>query len=695
MSLTSPRSARDGLVRALAWIAPASGTPLDVWRHRILAAVLLGMSGLGLFAYLPSIWLAWGQGERTVVLVDTIAYGCLVLVLFGRWLPYAVRASVVVVLPAALGLYFLAGFGFLASGFIWFMAFPIMGAVLLGLRMGIACLATLTLSLIVFGRLLALGAFPWAEDVPNALVMWTVSSISVVMLCSLITLSVGVLFDGLGNEAMARQAAERESALLAGAVDQSDGLALLVDTSGTITYANSTARQLAGDRLRFPSLPQWDMLLAGTAWAGSFECPSDGDESITLSGTMSPVRDEQGRVTHVLATLRDIRRERALEARLQQGQKLEAIGTLAGGIAHDFNNLLQPIVLNTESVQSQLPPDDTAQPLLGDIRQAAERARALVRRILTFTRAMEHERRPVDLTALLQETERLLRTTLPANITVRVTGAPDVMVFGEPGEVQQVLLNLSTNATHAMPGGGDLHLDVSIVSAAGDAMLTTAFPAEDLVACLSVTDTGSGMSADTLARAFDPFFTTKGPGRGTGLGLAMVHGTVTALGGIIVPRSVQGLGTSMRVFLPLARSVPAPAIPVDASSPADRRHRVFVVDDEPAVLTATMRLLARLGRDVDGCTDPAEALARLSADADMADCVITDLSMPGMNGLELARALHARHATLPIILITGYLEHEELARSPESGIVHVLPKPFSSHDMQQALGLALPGRVAV
>ncbi len=673
------------LRRTVAWVAPATGFAIESWRRRILAVVLVSMSVLGMLAFIPSVWLAWDQGERNVVIIDSIAYGVLLVVTLVRALPYAVRAGVVVTLPAVLGTYFLAGFGFEAAGFIWLMAFPIMGAVLLGLRTGVVCLIALLGVLLTMAQFIAQGAFPWANAMPNAQVMWTVSTISIMMLCSLCTLSIGALFAGLGDEAAARMASERESERLALAVNQSGGLVLLADISGNIVYANTTARALLGNAFSLMSHVPWPDVLQGQSWAGSFDASLPGGDVITLSGTTSPVRDDGKSVTHVLATLRDVRRERALEARVQQGQKLEAIGTLAGGIAHDFNNLLQPIVLNTESVQAQLPATHGAQPLLHDIRQSAERARALVRRILTFTRSMEHERSPVDLVSLFTETERLLRSTLPANITVTMSSVPDVTVRGEAGEVQQVLLNLATNAAHAMPQGGVLQLDVGSVSTASDAVLRAAFPESDFVASLTVTDNGEGMSQETLARAFDPFFTTKGPGRGTGLGLAMVHGTVTALGGIVVPRSVVGVGTSMRVFLPLATAVHEPNVEAEVETSPDRRFRVMVVDDEPAVLAATTRLLMRLNWNVEGCLDPAEALARIRSGAVVVNCMLTDLSMPGMSGLELARAVHALRPSLPIILTTGYLEHSAMADAPDTGIVRVLPKPFSSKQLQQAL----------
>jgi CheY-like chemotaxis protein len=394
-------------------------------------------------------------------------------------------------------------------------------------------------------------------------------------------------------------------------------------------------------------------------------------------------------VQYLLATLRDVRREQALEQRLQHGQKLEAIGTLAGGIAHDFNNLLQPIVLNTESVQHMLSSDSPAQPLLEDVQQAAGSARALVRRILTFTRAMEHERRPLDLGALVRETERLLRTSLPPAITLDTQLASDVIVQAEPGELQQLLLNLTTNAAHAMPAGGTITIAVAQESIRLESDQAAGLALGAPVAVLTVRDTGVGMDGPTLTRAFEPFFTTKSSGRGTGLGLAMVHGTVTALGGVVVPQSEPGIGTNMRVLLPITPRPDTPSAHVAPPMPSARKRRVVLVDDDTAVLQATTRLLMRLGWSVDAFSDARVAAERLAREADAADLLLTDLSMPGMTGLELADHVRHHHPNLPIVLATGYLEHDEMNATIGTRVDRLLTKPFTSRELQQALDAAI------
>ena len=673
----------------LDWIAPMTGTPIEAWRRRILASVLFALVAFGLLAYVPSVYVAWQAGETGVIVIDTVMYAFMTGILLARNLAYRWRAIAVVLIPAILGVFFLAGFGFFAAGFEWVMIVPILAAVLLGLRTGLLALGAIALTLLVIGLAIPTGNLPWSNSMPGfmppAHIMWVVNSVSVLMLAALATVAVGVLFDGLGDEASARRVAEVEALRLAAAVEQSDGLVALYAADGTLRFANQSARELLG-----PNAPEalrglWPQVLGGTPWAGNLELPRAEGRPRPLSGSLSPVRAADGTVEHVLATLRDITRERALEQRLQQGQKLEAIGTLAGGIAHDFNNLLQPIVLNTEAVQASLPADASAQPLLDDVRHAADRARALVRRILTFTRAMEHERRPVSMAELLAETERLLRLTLPRTIQLATRADPTAIVYAEPAELQQVLLNLATNAVQAMPQGGRLDMTVSVEAAPTSGEWRDAFAGLGQVVHVTVRDTGLGMDMDTLQRAFDPFFTTKAPGRGTGLGLAMVHGTVTSLGGVVQPESAPGRGTTMRIVLPLA----APATPSDIVTPTPPRapghRRVLVVDDEAAVLHATARLLERHGWQVEAVTSAEDALDHLRAAATHFDCLLTDLSMPGLSGLELAEAARTLHPALPVVLATGYLD-TDAAIGPDAGRVSaVLTKPFTSEALRRTL----------
>jgi signal transduction histidine kinase/CheY-like chemotaxis protein len=416
----------------------------------------------------------------------------------------------------------------------------------------------------------------------------------------------------------------------------------------------------------------------------------------TATGTSMPVevalayldRSERGREPLVLFHVRDLtarlsedERRRTLEAQLRHAQKMEAIGTLAGGIAHDFNNVLAAVLGNVEfSLQVDNLPDE-AREALEDIQTAGGRARELVARLSTMSRREEPRLELVDVSSLLQEVERLLRATLPASIeiVVHLPRGP-VPLPADGAQLHQALLNLGTNAAHAMrdQNGGRLTMEVAAVSLSPREARTRhlALRPDDYIR-VRVSDTGFGMSAATKERIFEPFFTTKPAGEGTGLGLAVVHGIVEGHGGAIVVESAEGAGTTFELYFPAtsAKFTPPPAPRSEPSIPS--AWRVLFVDDDALVLAAGRRTLARSGCRVTAVGAPEEALALVQARPDDYDILITDLTMPGMRGTDLARAVSAIRPDLPIIAITGYHARPEGDPVERSGIREVLAKPFT------------------
>ena len=379
--------------------------------------------------------------------------------------------------------------------------------------------------------------------------------------------------------------------------------------------------------------------------------------------------------------------ERAqLESRLRQSQKMEAIGTLAGGIAHDFNNILMLITGSADLAAADIPDGHPARPMLDQIVRASQRAEALVRQILAFSRRRDEQRDVVALGPIVQEAVGILRSTLPAMIEIRTRvedGLP--LVQADAVQLHQVLMNLGSNAAHAMrESGGVLTIDVTRDTTPG---------ASRPGICLTVSDTGSGMDAATLDRVFEPFFTTKPVGIGTGLGLAVVHGIVTAHGGSIEASSTLNRGTAIRITLPAAPAGATPhaavAAPAEPASPHRRAH-VLVVDDEPELVGLVCRQLARLGYSAQGCAGPAEALETLSADSPHIDVVMSDLAMPKMSGIELAEHIRRDHADIAIVLCSGRVTEEDRERAGRAGISEILAKPFASHQlaavMERSLG---------
>ncbi len=373
-----------------------------------------------------------------------------------------------------------------------------------------------------------------------------------------------------------------------------------------------------------------------------------------------------------------------LERQLRQAQKMEAIGTLAGGIAHDFNNILGAILGNAELAAEDLPAAHPARESVRHIHQAGLRARDLVHSILTFSRQREPSRASLDLSGVLGETLALLKATLPATITIRTAVSKECPpVFADASQMGQVLMNLATNALHAMqPAGGLLELGL------GPAPATPGDLPPGRYVHLWVRDTGRGMTPDVLERAFDPFFTTKPPDEGTGLGLAVVHGIIRAHGGAITARSEPGRGTQFDIFLPAVASVP-PVAAALGEGPAGGAERILLVDDEPALVALGQRQLERMGYRVRAFTSPSDALAIIAADPADLDLLITDLTMPGMRGTDLARAALALRPDLPILLSTGYGGAVTPEEIQAAGVRDVLAKPMTRENLARAVRAAL------
>lgn len=388
----------------------------------------------------------------------------------------------------------------------------------------------------------------------------------------------------------------------------------------------------------------------------------------------------------VLVFARDVTEQKKLERGLVQTQKMEAIGTLAGGIAHDFNNILGVIVGNAElmAFDPKLPPGARGQ--LEQILAASQRAKSLVRQILAFSRHSREEKLFINLKAILKETIRFLRSSVKPSVRLEQFIAADAgAVFADPTQMQQVVMNLCTNAVQALgEEGGLLRLELENVELGPEDLAGQAGVLPGPYLLLTVTDTGCGMHPEVAARIFEPFFTTKGPDRGTGLGLAVVHGIVHAHGGFIRVYSEPGRGSTFKVFLPRAEgeaeadTAAAPPLPTGSET-------ILFVDDEVPLAELGRGLLSGLGYRVEVRTAPLEALAAFQSVPSRYDLVITDLAMPQMNGLRLARELFLIRPDVPVILCTGFGEPEEEGKAHALGIRAVLYKPLLRRELAEAV----------
>jgi signal transduction histidine kinase len=400
---------------------------------------------------------------------------------------------------------------------------------------------------------------------------------------------------------------------------------------------------------------------------------------------ITAVRDATGRITALEGIIRDITRERELDEQLRQAQKMEAIGQLTGGIAHDFNNLLAVILANTALLRDLGGPGDG---YLQDIQGAALRGSELVRKLLAFGRRERLDLEPLQLDRLARDFVGSLRRLLPEGVTARVDAAPGLpSVRADRGAIEQILLNLVTNSRDAMPGGGELVIELT-------AELPDPGGTEDELGCvrLTVRDHGTGMDAATLARVFEPFFTTKQFGKGTGLGMAMVYGLMQQLGGGVELESEPGEGTAVHLWFTATRELAEePAGDSGDGVPGGRGELILLAEDEAPLRRAAVRILEGLGYRVLAAEDGIEALELHAAHAADIALVVTDVAMPRLNGPDLLDALRRRGVQVPVLFASGYAA-PPYAPGGEAGL-RFLEKPWTVDQLARGVRDALDARI--
>ena len=381
-----------------------------------------------------------------------------------------------------------------------------------------------------------------------------------------------------------------------------------------------------------------------------------------------------------------LKQEKTMQAELARAEKLHVIGTLAGGIAHDFNNILFPIIGHTEMLLSDTPEDSPSKRSLNEIYSSSLRAKDLVKQILTFSRQESSELQLMKMQPIIKEALKLIRSTIPSTIEIKHDIQTDCGVIkADPTQIHQIVMNLATNAYHAMEKtGGELKASLKKVELGNyDVITPDMIPGEYV--CLTVSDTGTGIDKVITEKIFDPFFTTKAIGKGTGMGLSVIHGIVIRMGGAIQVHSKPGKGAQFQVYLPAEKSLLEEQVTNSNAEIQSGTEHILLIDDEEAILTMEKKLLERLGYQVTSQIISVEALEVFRANSNKFDLVITDMQMPNMSGDKLSAELVKINPDIPVLLCTGYNEAMSEEKAFSMGIKGFLLKPIVLKDLSQKI----------
>ena len=503
-----------------------------------------------------------------------------------------------------------------------------------------------------------------------------------------------------------RKQADDRLRSLSRAIDQAGESVIITDRNGLIEYVNPaftaitgyTSEEAIGSNPRFLGSGRqaaafyrdmWNTVLSGKVWQKQLIDRHKDGTNITISMSLAPIIDDSGAITHVVGIQRDISEHVELEERLRQAQKMEAIGTLVGGIAHDFNNMLAGITGNIFLAKQKIShlPDVTKR--LEQSEKMAYNASKMIQKLLTFARKGMVEITTFDLREFLQETNQLYKTTIPENITyTHLLCERDLPVRGDEIQIQQVIINLLNNARDAVAGVENPRITLRLDAFdAPPGFLRRHNVSHRHFACIRVADNGQGIAPQHLERVFEPFFTTKEVGAGTGLGLAMVYGTIATFGGLIDVESTPGIGTEFRIYLPAQpqQSLKRSADPREEAPVSGCGETLLVVDDDAQVRETTCRVLEGLGYKVHAASDGLEAVEAFSANPDGIMLIIMDLVMPKLSGVDAYKQIFDIDPDTRIVFVSGHDLHHGLEGDIPKGRVTLLQKPYTAVELSQTV----------
>ena len=500
-----------------------------------------------------------------------------------------------------------------------------------------------------------------------------------------------------------------EISQLAMILEQTEEDIIIADIEGNITYVNPAFERITGYSSsevigKNPRLlksgkvnkeiyqDMWDTITSGKVWRGVIINKRKDGSMIEEDSTISPLRNHDNKNHGYFAIKRDMTAHNKLERQLRQSQKMEAIGTLAGGIAHDFNNILTAILGYTELAKMELPEGNTTSSKLTEVLKAGNRAKELVKQILTLSRKTEQELIPVRVDIIIKEALKLLRASIPSTIDmIQEINPTSGTVMADPTQIHQIIMNLCTNSYQAMyKNGGSLcvSLENKVISEFDIEKNGYNIKPGNYLR-LVISDTGVGIPKSEIDRIFEPYFTTKKIGEGTGLGLAVIDGIVKNINGLISVYSEVGKGTTFHVFLPYNRLIDEIVVEEDIKEIPTGTENVLFVDDEEQITTLGKMILEDLGYNVTSFIRSNDALKTFRNAPEKFDLVISDISMPGLTGIELSNELFEIRSNIPIILCTGFSKLLNGIREDDTKFKQIIMKPFLKRELALAVRKAL------
>ncbi len=503
------------------------------------------------------------------------------------------------------------------------------------------------------------------------------------------------------RELTERKRAEENLRKLSVAVEQSPASIVITDTSGIIEYVNPYFTKLTGYSMD-EAIGQktsvlktgetgneeyrrlWETILAGGEWRGEFHNRKKDGDLYWEQAMIAPIRDHDSVITHFIAIKEDITERKQLEGQLRHAQKMDAIGQLAGGIAHDFNNILTAIVGYASIMQLKLPDDSSLKKNAEQIAATAERGAALTQGLLAFSRKQASNPVVVDLNEVISRVHQLLLRLISEDIHLEINLYPQALaIMADSGQIEQVLMNLATNARDAMPQGGAIVISTEAVSLDNDFVLARGFGTPGRYTLLTCTDSGDGMESEIVKHIFEPFYTTKEMGKGTGLGLSIVYGIIKKHNGYIICHSGLGLGTIFQIYLPLLDSIPTVSeenVPIKVEDIREG-NCILLAEDNDTTRILGKEILEEFGYSVIEAVDGEDAVGKFREHSALISLVLLDVIMPKMNGREVYDAIQCIRPDMRVLFYSGYAKDVVISQGGLEEGMNYLPKPFTPKEL--------------